>query len=455
MGLLDDQFYSDPGRMGMMRFGLGLLSNGGVNNSGIARAMGGMMDGELEDRRRKADDERRQQEAMLMQLKMRAAQGDYEAAEQARQMQAAISADLKNDPTNSSAAQPSQPAQNMPQLGSAPQQSRPGMPQLGAPAMPTQGAQGPNSGYSRQSEIARYSREADIRAKHGDHAGASALRDKISKITPQVKNWQEVEVGGRVLYAPFYEDGTAGEPVPLEIARKLEIKNTGGYTDAIDPYTGATKTRIKNTQSPESIANNAVTMRGQNMVDARGRDLNEITRQGNQTQIINDPMRGPMLVDKGTGQVRQAMINGQAIQGEVPAKREASARAVLPILAQAEALIDKSTGSYAGAGIDQVARVFGGSTGGAEANARLKALEGNLMMAQPRMEGPQSNMDVLLYRQMAGQIGDPTVTPGVKKAALAEIRRLTEQYAGGAKPPAGPAQGGTPPDIADLLNKYK
>jgi hypothetical protein len=127
----------------------------------------------------------------------------------------------------------------------------------------------------------------------------------------------------------------------------------------------------------------------------------------------------------GPGPIQPRVVEG------VPGKREASARNVLTIIKEAETLIDGATGSYLGAAYDEGARAFGKSTDGAQATAQLKALEGQLMMAMPRMEGPQSNLDVMLYRQMAGQIGDPTVPRETKKAALTKIKSLQQQYVGG------------------------
>ncbi|MFK5282279.1 hypothetical protein ACI3PL_22235, partial [Lacticaseibacillus paracasei] len=83
------------------------------------------------------------------------------------------------------------------------------------------------------------------------------------------------------------------------------------------------------------------------------------------------------------------------------------AKAALDLIGQAESIIPGATGSIAGDLIDKAAAVIGASTQGAQGTAQLKALEGALMMRQPRMEGPQSNADALLYRQMAAQIGDP------------------------------------------------
>jgi hypothetical protein len=62
-------------------------------------------------------------------------------------------------------------------------------------------------------------------------------------------------------------------------------------------------------------------------------------------------------------------------------------------------------------------------------------------MKMPRMEGPQSNMDQMLYRQMAAQIGDATVPAEVRKAAVDTLRSLNQRYSG-AQQPQPPAQGG-------------
>lgn len=112
-----------------------------------------------------------------------------------------------------------------------------------------------------------------------------------------------------------------------------------------------------------------------------------------------------------------------------PPKRIQDANDAVAILEMAAPIIDKATGSYAGVAIDQAARVVGKTTPGAEAAAQLRALEGALMMKQPRMEGPQSDKDVMLYRQMAGQIGDPTVPAAQKHASMQVIRQLHEKYA--------------------------
>lgn len=101
---------------------------------------------------------------------------------------------------------------------------------------------------------------------------------------------------------------------------------------------------------------------------------------------------------------------------------------VFSILDQARPLLDTATGSYAGAAADQVARAFGVSTDGAQSAAQLKALQGALVSKMPKMSGPQSDKDVLLYREMAGQIGDPTIPVDQRKAAMKTVEDLNMKY---------------------------
>lgn len=115
------------------------------------------------------------------------------------------------------------------------------------------------------------------------------------------------------------------------------------------------------------------------------------------------------------------------IQGGIQTKA-ASAIGTKGTLDIAEPLIDAATGSATGAAMDKLAAFFGKSTSGAEAIAQLRVLQANLMTTMPRMEGPQSDRDVDLYRQAAGQIGDPQVPSGIKKAAVQTIRALQDKY---------------------------
>lgn len=116
-------------------------------------------------------------------------------------------------------------------------------------------------------------------------------------------------------------------------------------------------------------------------------------------------------------------------------KKGANARVVMDTLDIADSLIDASTGSLVGAGVDRLASVFGVAPKGAQAAAQLKVLQAGLMLNMPRMEGPQSDRDVELYRQAAASLGDDTVPNDVKKAAVRTIRQLQQKYAERAQQP--------------------
>lgn len=113
------------------------------------------------------------------------------------------------------------------------------------------------------------------------------------------------------------------------------------------------------------------------------------------------------------------------------AKKGINAMNVLETIDLADPLIDVATGSATGAAADKVAAFFGKSTSGDQAIAQLKIVQANLMTNMPRMEGPQSDRDVQLYREAAGEIGDANVPRARKKAAISMIRALQQKYTDG------------------------
>lgn len=309
-------------------------------------------------------------------------------------------------------------------------------------------------GSAIQSQIDDLNKQADFFDSEG--VPSDALRQKaieMTKLLPKYANDYRVVMGadGVPRNVRLADDGTEIFS-DSGVAEKLHFGDNGQQLLGMDAYTGKVRSTNQKQQSLESLASNAVSMRGQNMTDTRARDLNEITRQGQQTQVINDPTRGIMLVDKGTARVTQGVdANGEPIAGESVAKKTTGANQLVPVIQDAKSLLRDATGSYAGMAFDKAYQFMGGATKGAEAIAKLRVLEGQLMMNQPRMEGPQSDKDVALYRQMAGQIGDPSVPAKIKSAALDQIEKLNSKYATTQAPK--PASN-VPNDIQDLLNLY-
>lgn len=455
MGLLDWDF-NDPRNQGLLAMSLNMMANSGPSTQ--KRSMGQIMgtsgmaglQAMNAAKQAQAEEEMRKMQMKKFQFGMDKDQFEMDQLKAA----AAEEKRLKDFLGNYSAGGMTQPLPTMGAsgMGGSIMAGKGDMPAW-TPQRQDAPAVQPMNDYSRMMDLAR-----QLEAK-GFSKQAKERYDMAAKFMPKVKNWEKVNVGGKVMFTPYFEDGSAGNPVPFEVAEKLHFADNGQNIYGLDAYTGKPVSKLGKQQTLESIASNAVTMRGQNMTDARARELNAITREGQQTQVVVDPIRGPILINKGTGVARNAVgADGRPIQGEIPAKRENAAKSLVPILDEAEKLIGGATGSYVGAGIDQTARLVGAATPGDRNIAQLKVLEGSIMMNQPRMEGPQSDKDVAMYRQMAGQIGDPTIPTPLKKDALAVIRRLNQKYSntqsGGASGDWDSSGSNSPAAIDALLKKY-
>ena len=98
------------------------------------------------------------------------------------------------------------------------------------------------------------------------------------------------------------------------------------------------------------------------------------------------------------------------------------------VLPEIKSLLSNARGGYASAGVDFVGGALGYSTDNAKTTAQLKALSGQLVALMPKMSGPQSDKDVQMYREMAGNLADPTIPTETRLAALETIEKLNEKY---------------------------
>lgn len=122
----------------------------------------------------------------------------------------------------------------------------------------------PGGGGANNLFAARLNEAQRLRAAgfgpEADAAEAAAL-----KFQPKVKGWEKVTQNGRVLFAPFFEDGTSGAPVPLDVAEKLQEVNLGGTTQLVNPFTGTAVQSLRRSVSPDTTFT-------QGRIDARQRE---------------------------------------------------------------------------------------------------------------------------------------------------------------------------------------
>lgn len=161
-----------------------------------------------------------------------------------------------------------------------------------------------------------------------------------------------------------------------------------------------------------------IQIRGQDLTDTRARDANQ---QGKVPAGYRATATGLEAIPGGPADLK-AGAEGQ--------KRTTDANDVLSLLNEVDTLLPKSTGSTLGAAADWTAGAFGHATEGAKTVAQLKMIQGALVAKMPKMSGPQSDKDVLLYREMAGQVGDSSLPVETRQAAASMLRKLNEKYAG-------------------------
>jgi hypothetical protein len=71
---------------------------------------------------------------------------------------------------------------------------------------------------------------------------------------------------------------------------------------------------------------------------------------------------------------------------------------------------------------------FGGGGEASKTDAQLNVLAGGLTMKQPRFEGPQGVMDVILYQKLAGDLGNPNIPIASRLGTIEEMINLQKKY---------------------------
>jgi len=239
----------------------------------------------------------------------------------------------------------------------------------------------------------------------------------------KVSHFQDTRGPNGVQVTGFNEYGDAVQTgqAPWKAPEKLDL---GGSVQMYDPVTGEVTGKFGKSMTPGEAASNAVAWANNRLSGER------LAFDKSQTGPAGTNKAPAGYRWKSDGSLEPIPGGPQDMKSGSQSAKQADAKDVLPLLDMAEPLVKKATGSYAGAGADMAANVFGVSTEGANAASQLQALEGMLVSKMPKMSGPQSDKDVLLYKQMAGQIGNPTVPAERKLAAMQTIRQINQMYAG-------------------------
>lgn len=446
MGLFEGMDFNDPQTIGLLTAAAQMMQAGGPSRTpvGLGQALGqGVMGGLGAYQQAQQSAQQMQADKALRELKMKqlgmGLEKDQMEMQQYRdqmdrnkRIQARMTG--LGAPQGGQQAQPSPMASFAPGGAMSPKVGGPDWAQAYQAQQPERSAMQPRTQKSATRTFAdSLISKANIYSEEGDDATALKMYEQAMKFMPKAKDLKQVTVNGKVLYVPIFEDGTPGEPIPYEVAEKLHFSDNGQRTGiGQNPFTGAViNAGIQKQQSPESIASQLTQMRAQNMSDARQREANTIQKDAARTQVVETP-EGFALVDKGTGRVRPAIAESgeQVQQKDSPKYQSAKLQGQLQEgIKLARELLPDATSSGVGSLADTTANFFGVSTTGADAASQLETLAGWMTSNVPRMQGPQSDKDTMLYRQMAAQVGDRTKPTSQRLAALNTLETLQKKYA--------------------------
>lgn len=352
-------------------------------------------------------------------------------------------------------------------LTSAPEQARPGLYQqfiptlskFGLSELPTEyNAQtAPVIDQAAQSLVQAYSGGAagsGVQSTYVDNNGqrVAIMRDGSTQIlggndTGSNQQSLTIDVNGTPTQVTF--DRRTGRYTNAALGVQAQQAPQGGYQQIngqqayIDPsLPPQVQQQIRQSLASGQEPPAQMAFAGQPLVGRRAEDQAaavEAAKLAAQQQFLPQElgMRTQAALQQEAG---KAALSLQADQNKTQATRARDANTALDLLDQAEGLLPAATGSLAGAAYDRGAATFGRSTPGAQATAALKAIAGQLTSKMPRMEGPQSDKDVQLYKEMAGDLANDTLPVATRQAALRQIRGLQQKYAGSVRTSDAPRQ---------------
>jgi hypothetical protein len=269
-------------------------------------------------------------------------------------------------------------------------------------------------------------------AQAGQGAKVPALQEQFAKTDTALlaqqkakieQGLQHFEVVGRIMSG--VKDQATYDAARQQAAQMFGPEAAANLPPVYDPATIA-----RNQQQALSIKDQLEQKWKALDVDLKERQFGETVRN-NRTQ--NSIAQGNLGVAQANLGLRKQELEQKKTtdrQSAASTQKVNDAKDVLGLLDEVDALLPKATSGAIGTGVDMAAGAFGHSTDGATATAQLKALQGALISKMPKMSGPQSDKDVQLYREMAGQVADPLVPRAQRQAASATIRKLNEKYAG-------------------------
>jgi hypothetical protein len=300
--------------------------------------------------------------------------------------------------------------------------------------LPKGGAFGSNSVAGNSSfapamaKVLRF--EGDAFVEKDGLSGAPAKFGINQKYNPDIDVKNLTKPQAEAIYKTRYWDAIGGDNLPpktAEIAFDAAVNQGPQYAKDLIAKTGGDPAKMLAQRAQDYAAivqNNPAQAKylpsWMNRVNSLAQDVNS----GNtpSAQALNTANLSP----KAQAQIAQETAKTQMETEQTNVK---SAKDVFSVTKEIATLLPQAHGSGIGNLMGGAANFVGIETEKNKADAQLKVLGSKILMNTPRFQGPQSDKDVAVYKEAAGQIGDASIPAGVRMAALTTIVDLNKKYA--------------------------
>lgn len=211
-------------------------------------------------------------------------------------------------------------------------------------------------------------------------------------IKDQMRQAYAAQAGGT--NPPYNSMGNASELPPGEAQNSLE-EAKAGYSAAIDARDPTKAAMFKTRIDQLSLAKPTVGMPIQSPAEAERQKIAVETEQKNFAGNLGEMRKAQTSIRQLDSAIK--MLNDQK---------------------------NSPTASGMGAMVDDAGAFFGKSVAGAPQADALRTTQGWLTSNVPRMEGPQSDFDVVNYQQMTGLVGNAKLPIATRLAAAEKARQL-------------------------------
>jgi len=153
-------------------------------------------------------------------------------------------------------------------------------------------------------------------------------------------------------------------------------------------------------------------------------------RAAAEVQRETAPARAAEAGETTAAQTRARLEAEEAVKRRQDAERLDTAIREVERIIQPGGLLQRATGSGAGALVDAAGNFVGMSSRAAEAAAAIPPIADLVLKMVPRFEGPQSERDVKVYEKAAGDLSNSSLPNAQRLAAAREILRLMRDRRG-------------------------